>query len=330
MAAAASTSLPMGSVTANWLADMGEPKMIRSRQRKSVRALMRRALLSWKRRLESRLDALDAQSAPDPASARYCDAVDRDALLQNENLRAMVRKLAQRYPGRALIAYGSRIAGLCDAHSDLDVLVLEYDRRAVPVMEHAEVQGVPIDIARVGRDLLLKGIKGNARNNNNWFLSALSHCYIYGDGDGDARRLRAIAQDTWNRGPSPWTPRQTQASRAGLFRLLDSAKKLAARANGSPQAARLARMRCDQLVAHSIYQFYCVRGKWTTSFHHLIDQCQSDYPELYGLWLRYVACSSPDKALAAAELIVDAVPRGKLNPARAAQPAEGPQCVTAG
>jgi hypothetical protein len=53
--------------------------------------------------------------------------------------------------------------------------------------------------------------------------------------------------------------------------------------------------------------YYCVRGKWTTSFRRLLTRCENEYPYLYELWLRYVQSSDPEEAVAVARLIVDAV-----------------------
>ncbi len=212
-------------------------------------------LLRWKRTLESQLAEIDGAVVEEVAAAEYCDPADTDLLRSDEALYAIMREIASRYPGRPLIAYGSRIAGDADDHSDVDLLVVEYDHNATPVQEMAQAHGVEIDITRVGVNLLVKGIKGRAKNNNNWFLNALRKCCIYGDREGDARRLRALAVSVWKQGPAAVTPRQLRLGRTALLRLEDSTKKLVLRAGASPEFAKLARMRCDQLAVHSIYQF---------------------------------------------------------------------------
>jgi hypothetical protein len=244
----------------------------------------------------------------------YRDPFDSDLLHEDQTLYAIMREIATRYPGRPLIAYGSRIAGNADPHSDIDMLAIEYDRNAAPIQETANVHAVEVDLTRVGINVLLKGIKGRSKNNNNWFLSALSKCCIYGDREGEARRLRSFAQGIWRQGPTALTPRQLRLGRVALLRLQDSTKKLVARAGDSAEAAKLARMRCDQLIAHSIYQFYCVRRRWTTSLHHLLEGCRGDYPKFYALWLEYTHSAAPEEAFGIAKCIVEAVHVDALAP----------------
>jgi len=276
-------------------------------RRNSPRVTLKSKLLRWKRALESRLAEIDGAAAEEFTAAEYRDPADTDLLRSDEALYAIMREVATRYPGRSLIAYGSRVVGDADGHSDVDMLVVEYDHNAAPVQETAQAHGVEVDITRVGANVLLKGIKGRAKNNNNWFLNALRKCCIYGDREGDARRLRAAAANVWEQGPPVVTPRQFQLGRDSLLHLQDSTKKLVVRAGASPEFAKLARMRCDQLVAHSIYQFYCVRRRWTTSLHHLLEGCRSDYPEFYALWLEYVRSVEPEEAFGVAKCIVAAV-----------------------
>lgn len=275
-----------------------------------MRATLKQRLTRWKRSLEQQLAELDGEVSGDPASTQSCDPGDALAVDADETLRAIVCGIARRYPGRPLVVYGSRAAGEADECSDLDVLVIEYDRNAATVQENMDVCDVEIDVTRVGFNLLLNGIKGRSKNNNNWFLNALRQCFIYNDRDGDARYLRRSAEEIWKNGPPALTKKQLKGSRTALLRLQDSAKKLCARARTSPEASRLARMRCDQLVAQSIYQFYCVRRKWTTSLHRLLGSCRSDYPELHSLWLEYVRLQEPEEAFDGAKLIVGAVHEG--------------------
>lgn len=276
---------------------------------------IRRLLLRWKRSLEQRLAEIDGSALHNEAGEPACGpSEDAQACGASNELVILLQGLSRRYPGRALIAYGSRVSREADAHSDLDVLVVEYDRNSAPAQETVQLQGVEIDVTRVGSNVLLKGLRGRSRHNNNWFLNALRECRIYGDRDGDARRLQAMAEGIWKEGPQALTAKQLEGGRAGLLRLLDSAKKLCARADMSPEAARLARMRCDQVVAQSIYLSYCVRRRWTTSFHRLIDRCKVDYPELYGLWLQYVRSAEHEEAVSAAKRIVEAVHEGVLPP----------------
>lgn len=271
---------------------------------------MRSTLLKWKRSLESQLAEIDGAAAEEFAAAEYRDPFDTDLLREDQTLDATMRGIATRYPGRPLIAYGSRIAGSADPHSDIDMLALEYDGNAAPIQETVTVRGVEVDLTRVGINALIKGIKGRSRNNNNWFLSALRQCCIYGDRDGDARRLRSLAVSVWEQGPPALTPRQLRLGRGALLRLQDSTKKLVARAGDSSEAAKLARMRCDQLVTHSIYQFYCARRRWTTSLHRLLRSCRSDFPEFYALWLEYVRSEGAAEAFGVAKHMVEAVHEG--------------------
>jgi predicted nucleotidyltransferase len=236
---------------------------------------LKNALLHWKRSLEQQLAKLDGETAWELSAGQFADPIDANLQRADAMLNGVLREVAKLFPGRALVAYGSRVAGEADAHSDLDLLVLEYDRNAKPIQAKMEVQGVDVDIARVGFNILLKGIRSRSRNNNNWFLSALRQCCIYGDRDGEGRRLRAVAQDVWKQGPPAPTAKQLAAARAGLLRQQDSTQKLCKRANASPEAVRLARMRCDQLAAQAIYQFYWVRCEWTTSLHRAVGVTRS-------------------------------------------------------
>jgi predicted nucleotidyltransferase len=272
----------------------------------------KRFLLGWKQSLEARLAELDGALAE--GSRGFCDLPDTNTGDAGRALDAIMQGVSRRYPGRAIVAYGSRVFGAADTHSDLDILVIEYDRNAAPIQETVNVNGVEVDITRVGFNVLLKGLRGRSRHNNNWFLNALRECRIYGDREGDARRLRAIAKSVWKQGPPALTPRQLRMGRGALLRLQDSTKKLVARAGDSPEAAKLARMRCDQLVAHSIYQFYCVRRRWTTSLRHLLDGCRSDYPEFHALWLEYAHSVEPEEAFDVAKHIVEAVHVDALAP----------------
>lgn len=274
---------------------------------------MRSVLLRWKKSLESRLTELESEVAEEFASAESCDPANAEALRKDEVLDSIVREIARQYPGRPLVAYGSRIAGNADAHSDLDVLVMEFDRNAAPVQGTTIAHGVEVDFARVGFNVLLRGLKGRARYNNNCFLSALRRCCIYGDQDGDARRLRIVAQRIWKAGPRTLTPKQLDAGRAGLLRNLHTAEKLSARAGDSAEAARLARISCDQLATQSLYLFYCVRGRWTTSLRRLVERCKGEYPELYALWLEYIESAEPEEALSAARRMVKAVHEGFIS-----------------
>lgn len=270
-------------------------------------------MLRCKRSLESKLSAMDEAAAGERADTEDCGDSDTGLLRADESLLGVLREIAKRCPGRPLIAYGSRVTGNADPHSDIDMLILDYDCNAAPVQETIHVYGIEIDITRVGFNPLLKGIKGRSKSNNNWFLNALHQCCIYGDRKGDARRLRAIAASVWKQGQPALTPRQLRLGRGALLRLQDSTKKLVARARDSPAAARLARMRCDQLVAQSIYLFYCVRRRWTTSFQRLIGWCSVDYPEFHALWLQYIRSAEHEEAISAAKRIVAAVHEGVLS-----------------
>lgn len=289
----------------------GTPTLMIGRMRWNPRAILRSVLLHWKRSLESQLAEIDgAASRIQPAGPACESKEDAYARGVGTELGATLQKLALRYPGRALVAYGSRVSSEADASSDLDVLVIEYDRNLPPVHETVQLQGVKIDLTRVGFNVVLKGLRARGRLNNRWFLNALRRCYLYGDRDGEARRLVEAAEEIWREGPHPLTQKQLEAGRVGLHRLLDSAARLSLRSADSPEAAKLARMRCDQLVAYSVYMFYCVRGRWTTSLHRLLGRCKTEFPEFYSLWLRYASSFEPAETISVAKRIVDAVHEG--------------------
>ena len=270
-------------------------------------------LLRCKQSLESQLAQLDSEAPEDSWSPDSGDPADATMLRRDEALASILRRVAKRYPRLPLIAYGSRVVGRADAHSDLDILVLEYDRNAKPIHETFQINGLEIDVARVGSNSILKGIKGRSRNNNNWFLSALHECCIYADHEGEARRLRAVARQIRENGPPFQDRKHFVANCTALLRLANSAERLSARAGDSPEAARLARIRCDQLVTHSIYLFYCIEGRWTTSLHRLLERCRVDFPDLYALWLLYTRATEQETAMVAARKIVETACDGVIS-----------------
>lgn len=111
---------------------------------------LRKSLLHWKRSLKQQLVEMDGEAASGLSGEEFADPVDASLRRADAMLDGILREVASCYPGRPLVAYGSRVSGLADTHSDVDILVIEYDRNAKPIQVKMEVQGVDLDVTRVG------------------------------------------------------------------------------------------------------------------------------------------------------------------------------------
>jgi hypothetical protein len=258
-------------------------------------ARIREMLLHWQRVLKTHLADLDCQST-EPAGGTVAGTFDN-----------ILQKIGAAYPGCAFMAYGSRISGEADALSDLDILVIDVDEDAELSKERKYIDGTEIDISRAGRNVILKGLMGRTTHNQNWYLTALCDACILRDGRGEAAQLRRVADRLMREGPPRMKQKEIDECRVNLQRLADSVVRLHLRAGESLQAAAVARMRCDHLVIQSIYQFYCVRGKWTTSLQRLVNRCEKEYSELYALWLQYIHAPDLGSAVDVARLIAETV-----------------------
>jgi hypothetical protein len=271
---------------------------------------MRRLLLKLKAYLQSELIGLDVDDN-EPDEPRELNMSRLPEAIGNRQIPSdAIAEILELYPRRSIIAYGSRVRGSSDSSSDLDIIVIDNDRSGAPSQKSHIILGMKADVTIASVTQLLGGIKGGTRNNNNWFLRALNEGIVLRDPSKHARRLKAVANQVWKGGPPPLRPGQLKTLRDSLLRLFESAEKLSARSSLSPQAARLARMRSDQLVSQSIYFYYCVRSRWTSSFHTLVNNAESAFPALYALWKQYATTSDQFAALDIARKIVDAVFKG--------------------
>lgn len=239
-----------------------------------------------------------------------CYEFDTQAPRANSLFRQVAQQIAHQYAGRPIIAYGSRISGEADSYSDFDFLVLEYDRNFRPKFETLVIGEQRVDLTRVGRNFVARSIRTPNRTNDRWFLNALRNCRIYADVTGEAWHLKDLADQIFTAGPPEVSRRRLETDYDELVRLYESAEKLCARASNGPDAAKVARMRCDQLVTRCIYLFFILRREWTTSLPRLLERCRKDHPDFYALWVQYARAEGPQAALTAAVRMMETAYHG--------------------
>lgn len=204
----------------------------------------------------------------------------------------------------AVLLFGSYESAKQDSQSDVD-LILIHPSRVFQMLVRAD--DLTIDVVCDTFEGFRNRLNASQPDNNNFILNILLSSKILVASSDKARKLQDEAREVYSHGPPGLSDADAAVARNALIRMKLSAEHLSARAVKSDEDAAFARFKMDRLVLRTIYLYFKAKRQWTSSFHATARSLKAPFPDLYELWLGYVAAASARDAFAFASAMVDIV-----------------------